>query len=241
MNEVLTFNQVSRIHNTGTHHVVALDQASFTVTRGEFVAVMGQSGSGKSTLLNLAGALDLPTTGTVHVAGQCTGEMSLKQRAALRRRSIGYVFQDYNLLPQLTVAQNIAFPLELDGMPSAKVRSAVADVMERVEIADLGQRLPSQLSGGQAQRAAIARALVGERSLLLADEPTGALDATTGMSVIDLLAQSVEQGATVLMVTHQPTYAAYADRTIFLRDGRIIDTVGSDDLDQLLAAPGACR
>ncbi|MGL4832466.1 MAG: ABC transporter ATP-binding protein, partial [Propionibacteriaceae bacterium] len=178
-----------------------------------------------------------PTIGTVHVAGQCTGTMSLKQRAALRRRSIGYVFQDYNLLPQLTVAQNIAFPLELDGISAATVRNAVAGVMERVGIAELDQRLPSQLSGGQAQRAAIARALIGERSLLLADEPTGALDAQTGMSVIDLLAESVEQGATVLMVTHQPTYAAYADRTIFLRDGRIIDTVGSDDLDQLLTTP----
>ncbi|MGI5161163.1 ABC transporter ATP-binding protein [Microbispora sp. CA-102843] len=215
---------VVRVHGEGTGAVHALRGVSLDVHAGELVAVMGPSGSGKSTLLNLAGGLDRPTEGSVTLEGRELRDLSPKQLAELRRRSAGYVFQDLNLIPSLTVAENVALPRELDGVRTAKARREALTVLEEVGLADLGDRFPDDLSGGQRQRAAIARALVGERRLLLADEPTGALDTRAGDEIIQVLRQRADAGAAVLLVTHEPRYAAWADRVVFLKDGRIADS-----------------
>ncbi|MEU6407542.1 ABC transporter ATP-binding protein [Microbispora sp. NPDC046933] len=215
---------VVRVHGEGAGAVHALRGVSLDVGAGELVAVMGPSGSGKSTLLNLAGGLDRPTEGSVTLEGRELRDLSLKQLAAMRRRSAGYVFQDLNLIPSLTVAENVALPRELDGVRTAKARREAMAVLEEVGLADLGDRYPDDLSGGQRQRAAIARALVGERRLLLADEPTGALDTRAGDEIIQVLRQRADAGAAVLLVTHEPRYAAWADRVVFLKDGRITES-----------------
>ena len=232
---VLQLVGVSRVHGEGVRSVRALLNADVTLKAGEFVAVMGPSGSGKSTLLHLAGGLDSPTSGRVLVGGQDLAELNPARRAALRRRAVGYLFQDFNLLPALTAAENVAFPLELDSWPIAKARRTACAALEEVGIADLADRRPEDMSGGQAQRVAVARALVGPRRLLLADEPTGALDSDTGTEVLRLLRDRANHGAAVLMVTHEPRFAAWADRTLFLRDGRIIDETGRSNPDYLLS------
>lgn len=221
-------------HGVAAREVVALASADLTVAAGEFVAVMGPSGSGKSTLLNLAGGLDAVTSGDVLVEGSSLAELTVSERAALRRRSIGYVFQHFNLLPALTAAENVAFPLELDGWSTRRARAAAKLLLEEVGVAALADRRPEDMSGGQAQRVAIARALVGTRRLVLADEPTGALDSATGTAILQMLRARADAGAAVLMVTHEPRYAAWADRTVFLRDGRITDTTGPSDVARLL-------
>lgn len=225
----------SRIHGRDARKVSALVGANLSVQPGEFVAIMGPSGSGKSTLLHLAGGLDTPTTGAVRVEGTDLASMSATQRAVIRRRSVGYVFQDFNLLPSLTAAENVAFPLELDGWPMRKARREALAVLAETGVADLADRRPENMSGGQAQRVAIARALVGPRRLLLADEPTGALDSSTGTDILRLLRGRADNGAAVLMVTHEARFAAWTDRTLFLRDGKIIDESGPSDPTQLLA------
>ncbi|MBD3143943.1 ABC transporter ATP-binding protein [Microbispora bryophytorum] len=218
---------VVRVHGGGTGAVHALRGVSLDVAAGELVAVMGPSGSGKSTLLNLAGGLDRPTEGSVRLEGRELRELSPEQLAELRRRSAGYVFQDLNLVPSLTVAENVALPRELDGVRTAKARREALAVLKEVGLADLGDRFPDDLSGGQRQRAAIARALVGERRLLLADEPTGALDTRAGDEIIQVLRQRADAGAAVLLVTHEPRYAAWADRVVFLKDGQIADSAAA--------------
>jgi len=220
---LLELRQVTRVHGTGAAAVTALDGVTLTVAAGELVAVMGPSGSGKSTLLNLAGGLDQPTAGTVVVDGQVLGELSSRRLAALRRRSIGYVFQDLNLLPALTAAENVALPRELDGIGARTAHAEAVAALERFGVADIADRFPDDLSGGQQQRVAIARAFIGPRRLLLADEPTGALDTTTGESVLRLLREQCESGAGGVLVTHEARHAAWADRVVFLRDGRIVD------------------
>jgi putative ABC transport system ATP-binding protein len=225
---VLELRHVSRIHGSGATAVTALDDVSLGVQPGELVAVMGPSGSGKSTLLNLAGGLDAPTAGDVVVEGTLLGALSGRALAALRRRAIGYVFQDLNLLPALTAAENVSLPRELDGVPLRRARSEAMAVLERFDLADVADRFPDDLSGGQQQRVAIARAFIGERRLLLADEPTGALDTTTGESVLRLLREQCEAGAAGVLVTHESRHAAWADRIVFLRDGRVVDETGSD-------------
>ncbi|MGA4987794.1 ABC transporter ATP-binding protein [Nonomuraea bangladeshensis] len=213
---------VTRVHGEGATAVHALKGVSLEVDVGELVAVMGPSGSGKSTLLNLAGGLDRPTSGTVHV-----GERNLaavRDLAALRRRSVGYVFQDLNLITSLTAAENVMLPRELDGVRSGRARQEALAVLAEIDSADLADRFPEELSGGQRQRVAIARALVGERRLLLADEPTGALDTRTGDEILRILRARSDAGAAVLLVTHEPRYAAWADRVVFLRDGMIADS-----------------
>ncbi|MEU4514544.1 ABC transporter ATP-binding protein [Nonomuraea wenchangensis] len=213
---------VSRVHGEGATAVHALKGVNLEVDVGELVAVMGPSGSGKSTLLNLAGGLDRPTSGTVRI-----GERDLagvRDLAALRRRSVGYVFQDLNLITSLTAAENVMLPRELDGVRSGRARQEALAVLAEVDSADLADRFPEELSGGQRQRVAIARALVGERRLLLADEPTGALDTRTGDEILRILRARCDAGAAVLLVTHEPRYAAWADRVVFLRDGMIADT-----------------
>jgi putative ABC transport system ATP-binding protein len=214
--------EVARVHGEGATAVHALKGVSLEVDAGELVAVMGPSGSGKSTLLNLVGGLDRPTSGTVHIDGQDLA--TVRDLATLRRRSVGYVFQDLNLITSLTAAENVMLPRELDGLRSSPAREEAMAVLAEVDVEHLADRFPDELSGGQRQRVAIARALVGERRLLLADEPTGALDTRTGDEILQTLRARCDAGATVLLVTHEPRYAAWADRVVFLRDGMITDT-----------------
>ncbi|HLU29030.1 MAG TPA: ABC transporter ATP-binding protein [Glycomyces sp.] len=222
---VLELRDVSRVHGEGENAVHALADADLTIASGELVAIMGPSGSGKSTLLNLAGGLDAPTAGEVYVEGTALSTLSKKKLASLRRRHVGYVFQDYNLVPSLTAAENAALPLELDGTGVAKARRAALAALEEVGLEPkIADRFPDEISGGQAQRVAIARALIGERRLVLADEPTGALDSTTGEEVLKLLRRRCDEGAAGLLVTHDARHAGWADRVVFLRDGRIVDS-----------------
>ena len=223
---VLELDDVTRIHGTGATAVHALRGVSLSVAAGELVAVMGPSGSGKSTLLNVAGGLDTATTGSVRVEGVDLASLSRADLAAVRRRSAGYVFQDLNLIPTLTAAENVALPLELDGR--RRTRHGALAALEEVGVADLADRYPDEMSGGQQQRVAIARALVGERRLVLADEPTGALDSETGEAVLALLRRRVDAGAAGVLVTHEQRHAAWADRVVFLRDGTIVDSTSYD-------------
>ena len=220
---VLVVEDVTRTHGSGDGAVHALRGLSLTVSPGELVAVMGPSGSGKSTLLHLAGGLDHPTSGRVRVEGVDLGSLSARELARVRRRSVGYVFQDFNLVPALTAAENVALPLELDGCSARKARRQAVDALAEVGIEELADRFPDDMSGGQQQRVAIARALVGERRLVLADEPTGALDSTTGEAVMALLRSRCDAGAAGMLVTHDARHAAWADRVVFLRDGLVTD------------------
>ena len=223
---MLELRSVHRTHGSGEAAVHALRGVSLTVRPGELVAVMGPSGSGKSTLLNLAGGLDSPSSGEVCVDGQVLGALNRQALAGLRRRRIGYVFQDLNLLRSLTAAENIALPLELDGVGVRKARRLALAALAEVELEGFPQRFPDEMSGGQQQRVAIARALVGDRRLILADEPTGALDSHTGEAVLRLLRSKVDGGAAGVLVTHEARHAAWADRVVFLRDGVVVDTSG---------------
>jgi putative ABC transport system ATP-binding protein len=239
---VLELREVHRVHGRGETAVHALRGVSLTVSAGELVAVMGPSGSGKSTLLNLAGGLDRPTRGEIAVDGTVLATCSRRQLAALRRRRVGYVFQDLNLLPSLTAAENVALPLELDGKRVRDVRRLALAALSEVDLNGQGQRFPDELSGGQQQRVAIARALIGQRRLVLADEPTGALDSQTGEAVLRLLRSKVDGGAAGVLVTHEARHAAWADRVVFLRDGVIVDTSGPlDQAEELLSTPGGPR
>jgi putative ABC transport system ATP-binding protein len=232
---VLELRDVHRVHGSGAGAVHALRGVTLTVDAGELVAVMGPSGSGKSTLLNLAGGLDRPTEGEVAVDGTVLGRCSRSALAALRRRRIGYVFQDLNLLASLTAAENVALPLELDGTSVRRARKLAQAALSEVDLDGYGPRFPDQMSGGEQQRVAIARALIGERCLVLADEPTGALDSQTGEAVLRLLRSKVDGGAAGVLVTHDARHAAWADRVVFLRDGVIVDTSGPlDQPDELL-------
>ena len=231
---MLQLETVTRIHGTGATEVRALHEVGFAAYAGELVAVMGPSGSGKSTLLTLAGGLDTPTSGMVRVEGVDLAALGQKGRAAMRRTSIGYVFQDFNLIPALTAAENVALPLELDGQGARSARKAARAALDEVGIGDLGARFPDEMSGGQQQRVAIARAIVGERRLILADEPTGALDSETGEDILRLIRARCDAGAAGVLVTHEARHAAWADRVVFLRDGIVVDESGNDRPDALL-------
>ncbi|MEJ7796507.1 MAG: ABC transporter ATP-binding protein [Nocardioides sp.] len=226
--------EVSRTHGEGATLVHALRTITFSAYAGELVAVMGPSGSGKSTLLTLAGGLDSPSAGTVEVEGTDLGALGHKDRAKLRRSAIGYVFQDFNLIPALTAAENVALPRELDGMRARAAAALAREALEEVGIAELAGRYPDEMSGGQQQRVAIARAIVGDRRLILADEPTGALDTETGEDILRLLRSRCDAGAAGVLVTHEARHAAWADRVVFLRDGVVIDESGSSPVDALL-------
>jgi putative ABC transport system ATP-binding protein len=234
MTAVLRMTGVSRTHGEGATEVHALRSISFAAYAGELVAVMGPSGSGKSTLLTLAGGLDTPTGGTVEVEGTDLGSLRLAERARLRRTSIGYVFQDFNLIPALTAAENVALPRELDGVRARVASREARAALDEVGIAHLADRYPDQMSGGQQQRVAIARAIVGERRLVLADEPTGALDTETGEEILRLLRDRCDAGAAGVLVTHEARHAAWADRVVFLRDGVVVDESGPTPVDALL-------
>lgn len=239
--QVLELDRVDMVYGTGPTAVAALRQVTLGVHSGEFVAVMGPSGSGKSSLLAVAGGLDQPAAGEVFVSGTPMSRLSLAQRARLRRRVVGYVFQDFNLVPTLTAAENVALPLELDGARPAAARTQAFEALEKVGIGELAGRFMDQLSGGQQQRVAIARAIVGSRSLVLADEPTGALDSVTGEEVMGVLRDLADDGAGVVLVTHEARHAGWADRVVFLRDGRIVDESSVDSVDSLLASAGTAQ
>jgi putative ABC transport system ATP-binding protein len=220
---VLEMRQVSRTYGQGAAEVHALAGVDLSVDAGAMVAVMGPSGSGKSTLLTIAGSLEDPTSGEVVVAGQDLAKLSGNGKARLRRRSIGFVFQDFNLLPGLTAVENVALPLELDGLPARRARQAGLGALESLGLADRASHFPDQLSGGQRQRVAIARAIVGDHQLLLADEPSGALDSANGEAVMRLIQAACQRGMAAVVTTHDAQLASWAGRVVFLRDGRVTD------------------
>src|SRR5262247_2477297 len=237
MTTALELRHVSKIYGSGANEVHALSEVDLSVERGELVAIMGPSGSGKSTLLTIAGSLEEPTTGQVLVDGIDLATVSRSARAKLRRRSIGYVFQDFNLLPGLNALENVTLPLELDGIAARAARGAGVDAMAELDVADRADHYPDELSGGQRQRVAIARAIVGQRGLLLADEPTGALDSVNGEAVMRLLRAATHRGVAGVVVTHEAQLASWADRVVFLRDGHVVDrTVAPAGPESLLAA-----
>ena len=234
----LELRAVSKVYGEGATEVRALDEVDLSVEVGALVAVMGPSGSGKSTLLTIAGTLEDSTSGEVLVGGQPVSGLSRNDRARLRRRSIGYVFQDFNLLAGLTAVENAALPLELDGVTAKVARVAGMDALEALGVADKADRFPDDLSGGERQRVAIARAVVGDRRLLLADEPTGALDSANGEAVMRLLRAACENGVAGVVVTHDAQLASWADRVVFLRDGRVVDQTAPRPGPESLLTPG---
>ncbi len=221
---LLSIEGVRREYGEEPHHVVALAGVDFHVEPGEMVAIMGPSGSGKSTLLTIAGGLEQPTTGSVRFAGRQLEQLSARELAEVRRRQIGFVFQGFNLLDGLTAAENVAAPLELDGLRPAAARSEAIRLLDSVGLGDRGEAFADDLSGGERQRVAIARGLVGERQLLLADEPTGALDSHTGQAILGLLHGARADRRAVVVVTHDASVATWADRVVTLRDGRVEST-----------------
>jgi putative ABC transport system ATP-binding protein len=231
----LELRNVSKSYAAGSTLVHALIGASLSVERGNLVAVMGPSGSGKSSLLAIAGSLEEPTSGEVLIGGKSLASMSYNDKARLRRRMIGYVFQDFNLLAGLTALENVTLPLELDDLSPRKARIAAMAALENVGIAERAGHFPDELSGGERQRAAIARAVVGERHLLLADEPSGALDSANGDALMKMIRRACKQGIAAVIVTHDAHLASWADRVVFLKDGRIIDqTVPPASAESLL-------
>jgi putative ABC transport system ATP-binding protein len=220
---VLEMRHVSRTYGQGADEVHALKDVDLAVEAGSMVAVMGPSGSGKSTLLTIAGSLEEPTSGEVLIGGTELTRISRNAKAKMRRRYIGYVFQDFNLLPGLTAAENVALPLELDGLSARKARIAGLKALDELGLGERAGNFPDQLSGGERQRVAIARAVVGDRRLLLADEPSGALDSVNGEAVMRLIHAACKRGVAAVVVTHDAQLASWADRVVFLRDGLVTD------------------
>lgn len=241
MTAALELRGVSKVYTDGAEVVHALDGVDLSVDAGMLVAVMGPSGSGKSTLLTIAGTLEEPTSGEVVVGGIDVSTLSRNERARLRRRSIGYVFQDFNLLAGLTALENVTLPLELDGQNMSQARTAAVTALERLDVVEKADRFPDDLSGGERQRVAIARAVVGERHLVLADEPTGALDSVNGETVMRLLRAACQGGVAGVVVTHDAQLASWADRIVFLRDGRVVDQTATRAGPESLLARGENR
>ncbi len=220
---LIRLENVSKVFVTDEVETHALSAVHFDVKKGEYLSIAGPSGCGKSTLLAILGLLDTPSDGTYYLNGKPVTGLKLSERARIRNREIGFIFQAFNLIGDLTVYENVELPLTYRGMPSAERKKRVHDALERVGMSHRIKHYPSQLSGGQQQRVAVARALAGDPSILLADEPTGNLDSTNGEAVMELLRELHRGGATICMVTHDPRYARYADRTIRLFDGRIVE------------------
>lgn len=235
MTAAIELQQVSRVYGSGASAVPTLVEVDLSVQPGELVSIMGASGSGKSTLLTIAGGLEMPSSGRVVVQGVDLARATRNDRARMRRRLIGYVFQDFNLLPGLTALENVTLPLELDGTRSKAARSIGMGALERLGLRDRAAHFPDQMSGGERQRVAIARAVVGDRRVLLADEPTGALDSLNGESVMRMLRAACRGEVAGLVVTHDSELASWADRVVFIRDGRVVDqTVGPPGVSSLL-------
>ena len=232
---LLELHQVSKTYGTGPNEVHAIADVDLVVDRGSLIAIMGPSGSGKSTLLTISGSLEEPTSGEVLIDGDSLQEMSRNGKARLRRRTIGYVFQEFNLLAGLTALENVSLPLELDGVSARRARLAGIAVLEDLGLANGEARYPDELSGGERQRVAIARAVIGGRHLLLADEPSGALDQANGEAVMRMLLAACKKGVAAVVVTHDAQLASWADRVVFLRDGRVVDqTVPPPSAESLL-------
>lgn len=219
---LIELKEISKLYGFGQTTTLALDEVELVVEKGEFVAVMGPSGSGKTTLMNIIGLLDRPTHGGYLLDGRYVSRLRPNQRAKVRRDRIGFVFQSYNLLPRLNVLDNIALPLTYRGMTPVRRRYQASDILEQVGMREREYFMPNQLSGGQAQRAAIARALINKPSILIADEPTGNLDSTDSKVVMELFANIHRQGNTILLVTHNPELTRYASRVIYMHDGMIV-------------------
>ena len=222
MTHLIELKDVYKIYPMGDETVHALDGVSLSIDQGEFVAIVGSSGSGKSTAMNIIGCLDVPTSGSYHLGGVDVSTMDDDQQAEIRNKMLGFIFQQYNLIPKLSVLENVELPLLYAGVPAEERRDRAIRSLERVGLADKWKHLPSQLSGGQQQRVSIARALAGSPSVILADEPTGALDSRTGREVLCFLKQQNREGDTVVLITHDNSIAVRADRIIRLQDGRII-------------------
>jgi putative ABC transport system ATP-binding protein len=237
MAAALEVRHLSKVYGSGPNEVHAIRDVDLSVERGELVAIMGPNGSGKSTLLTIAGSLENAISGDVLVDGSELSSMSRNDRARLRRRSIGYVFQDFNLLAGLNAVENVALPLELDGIGARAARSGGMETLTSLGLSDRAGHFPDELSGGERQRVAIARAVVGNRHLLLADEPSGALDSTNSEAVMRLLRAACQRGVAGVVVTHDAQLASWADRVVFIRDGRIVDqTAPPPGPDSLLAS-----
>jgi putative ABC transport system ATP-binding protein len=241
MTAALEVRRVSKTYGEGAALVHALHAVDLVVEAGELVAIMGPSGSGKSTLLTIAGTLEVPSDGEVTVLGQTTSAMSRNERACLRRRAIGYVFQDFNLLAGLTAAENVSLPLELDGTRTKAARVFAMAALDELGMAERAERFPDELSGGERQRVAIARAVVGDRGLLLADEPTGALDSVNGEGVMRLVRSACKRGVAGVIVTHDAQLASWADRVVFLRDGAVVDQTMPPAGPESLLSPASSR
>lgn len=222
MQKLIVFDHIYKIYQMGDTEVRAADDISFTINEGEFVAIVGQSGSGKSTCMNIIGVLDVPTSGKYYLGGEDVSEMNDNQLAKIRNRMLGFVFQQYNLIPKLTVLENVELPLLYAGISKSKRKKMALEALERVGLTDKAKNLPSQLSGGQQQRVSIARALAGNPSVILADEPTGALDSRTGREVLEFLQKLHSEGNTIVLITHDNSIATKAQRIIRLQDGKVV-------------------
>jgi len=219
---LIEINQLSKLYGFGDAATIALDEVDFVVEKNDFIAIMGPSGSGKTTLMNIIGLLDTPSHGDYKLGAKVTPKLSSRQRAKIRRDTVGFVFQSFNLLPSLTVLENVALPLAYKGLTPVRRLKRASEMLERVGLADREYFYPTQLSGGQLQRAAIARALINNPNLIIADEPTGNLDSESSRLVMELLSEIHKAGNTVLMVTHNPALTRYASRVVYMHDGAII-------------------
>jgi putative ABC transport system ATP-binding protein len=238
MNPALELRKVSKVYGDGTAAVHALREVDVAVHGGELVAVMGPSGSGKSTLLTIAGTLEEPSEGEVLIGGDDVSRLSGDNRARVRRRSIGFVFQDFNLLAGLSALENVALPLELDGIRTRAAKTTAMNMLEELGLGERAGHFPDDLSGGERQRVAIARAVVGDRQLLLADEPTGALDSVNGEMVMRMLRAACKRGMAGIVVTHDAQLASWADRVVFIRDGRVVDQTATPRGPEALLTKG---
>ncbi|WP_295586928.1 ABC transporter ATP-binding protein [uncultured Oscillibacter sp.] len=238
MGALIEFQDVCKFYRMGDTTVKAADHISFRIQKGEFVAIVGQSGSGKSTCMNIIGCLDVPTSGTYLLDGQDVGQMNKNQLAAIRNRMLGFIFQQYNLLPKLTLMENVEVPLMYAGMPRSERHERAKVALEMVGLGDKLRHKPAQLSGGQQQRVSIARALAGDPAVILADEPTGALDSHTGREVLTMLQQLHAAGNTVVLITHDNSIAVQAQRIIRLEDGRVIYDGDAQD-PRAVVTPGS--
>lgn len=222
MPPLVELKDVYKIYHMGDSEVHALDGITLTINKGEFVAIIGKSGSGKSTCMNIIGCLDVATSGTYRLNGRDIGNYTDDELAEVRNKMLGFIFQQYNLLPKLTLLDNVSLPLLYAGVGDNEQRERAMNALERVGLSDKAKSLPSQLSGGQQQRASIARALAGNPSVILADEPTGALDSKTGREVMDFLKELHDEGNTIVLITHDNSIAAQAERVVRITDGRIV-------------------
>lgn len=235
MAPLIEFKDVYKIYQMGDSEVRAVDGISMTVNKGEFLAIVGQSGSGKSTCMNIIGCLDVPTSGSYFLDGKDVSHMTDDEQAEIRNKKLGFIFQQYNLIPKLNVRQNVELPLLYAGLSEKEQQERAMEALERVELSDKAKNMPSQLSGGQQQRVSIARALAGNPSIILADEPTGALDSRTGKEVLNFLKKLHKEGNTIVLITHDNNIAAQAERVIRVHDGKVVYD-GAPDITKFAVA-----